>query len=126
MTLLERNEETAEQLARRADALQWTVAAFAGELPSASPADGDGEVAIDSSLSLVMRGAALDAADQRVFEAFAAQAVLALRQRRLSAAADAAKPIAEADKLRTALLRAVSHDLRTPPRVCEGGSGRFT
>jgi two-component system sensor histidine kinase KdpD len=119
VTLLERNEETAEQLARRADALQWTVAAFAGELPSASPADGDGEVAIDSSLSLVMRGAALDAADQRVFEAFAAQAVLALRQRRLSAAA-------EADKLRTALLRAVSHDLRTPPRVCEGGSGRFT
>ncbi len=33
---------------------------------------------------------------------------------RLSEAAAEAKPLAEADKLRTALLRAVGHDLRTP------------
>jgi two-component system sensor histidine kinase KdpD len=47
-------------------------------------------------------------------EAFAAQAAIALRQERLTAQAAAAKPLAEADKMRTALLAAVSHDLRTP------------
>jgi two-component system, OmpR family, sensor histidine kinase KdpD len=37
-----------------------------------------------------------------------------LEQQRLSAEAKAARPIAEADRMRTALLTAVSHDLRTP------------
>jgi signal transduction histidine kinase len=35
-------------------------------------------------------------------------------EQRLAAAAEAARPIAEADRMRTALLAAVSHDLRTP------------
>ena len=35
-------------------------------------------------------------------------------EQRLTAEAQAAKPIAAADKMRTALLAAVSHDLRTP------------
>ena len=46
--------------------------------------------------------------------AFAAYAAAALEQGRLTAAAEAARPIAEADRVRTALLAAVSHDLRTP------------
>ena len=46
--------------------------------------------------------------------AFAAYAAVALDQQRLAAEAEAAKPIAAADKMRTALLAAVSHDLRTP------------
>jgi two-component system, OmpR family, sensor histidine kinase KdpD len=37
-----------------------------------------------------------------------------LAQRELAEAAAAAKPLAEADRLRTALLAAVSHDLRSP------------
>jgi two-component system, OmpR family, sensor histidine kinase KdpD len=49
-----------------------------------------------------------------VLGAFAAYAAAALEQGRLTAAAQAAKPIAEADRVRTALLAAVSHDLRTP------------
>jgi two-component system sensor histidine kinase KdpD len=49
-----------------------------------------------------------------VLEAFAAEAAIALRQERLRAEAERAKPLAEADKMRTALLAAVSHDLRTP------------
>jgi two-component system, OmpR family, sensor histidine kinase KdpD len=56
----------------------------------------------------------LAAADRRIVEAFAAQAAPALRQERLSAEAAAAKPLAAADRMRTALLAAVSHDLRTP------------
>jgi two-component system sensor histidine kinase KdpD len=39
---------------------------------------------------------------------------VALEQQRLAAEAEAARPIAEADRTRTALLTAVSHDLRTP------------
>jgi len=49
-----------------------------------------------------------------VLGAFAAYAAAALEQQRLSAAAEAARPIAEADRMRTALLAAVSHDLRSP------------
>ncbi|WP_345005305.1 sensor histidine kinase, partial [Streptosporangium album] len=47
-------------------------------------------------------------------EAFAAEAAVALRQDRLRQEAEQARPLAEADKMRTALLAAVSHDLRTP------------
>ena len=60
------------------------------------------------------RGRTLTAADHRVLGAFAAYAAVALEQQRLTAAAEAARPIAEADRMRTALLTAVSHDLRTP------------
>jgi two-component system sensor histidine kinase KdpD len=49
-----------------------------------------------------------------VLGAFAAYAGVALEQQRLAAEAEAARPIAAADRMRTALLRAVSHDLRTP------------
>jgi two-component system, OmpR family, sensor histidine kinase KdpD len=47
-------------------------------------------------------------------EAFAAQATIALRQERLEEAAATAGSLAEVDRVRTALLNAVSHDLRTP------------
>jgi two-component system sensor histidine kinase KdpD len=49
-----------------------------------------------------------------VLGAFAVYAQVALDQQRLAAEAEAARPIAEADRMRTALLAAVSHDLRTP------------
>jgi two-component system sensor histidine kinase KdpD len=39
---------------------------------------------------------------------------VALRQERLADEAEAARPLAEADRMRTALLAAVSHDLRGP------------
>jgi two-component system sensor histidine kinase KdpD len=49
-----------------------------------------------------------------VLEAAAGQALLALRQQRAAAEADQAKRRAETTQLRTALLSAVGHDLRTP------------
>ena len=52
--------------------------------------------------------------DRRVLNAFVAQLAVALASRELRAEASAAVALAEADALRTALLRAVSHDLRTP------------
>jgi two-component system sensor histidine kinase KdpD len=77
-------------------------------------ADADVEVAVDERLVLLLKGHTLEASDRRIVEAFAAQAALALRQERLSAEAATARPLAEADRMRTALLAAVSHDLRTP------------
>jgi two-component system sensor histidine kinase KdpD len=63
---------------------------------------------------LALRGRTLPAADQRVLTAFAAQAAVALERSRLARQAAEAAPLAAADKMRTALLAAVSHDLRTP------------
>ena len=74
----------------------------------------DVEVPVGDDLSLALRGRTLPAADRRVLGAFAAYAAVALEQQRLAAEAEAARPIAEADRMRTALLAAVSHDLRTP------------
>jgi two-component system sensor histidine kinase KdpD len=89
------------------------VAACVGD-PCTDPRSADAAVKIDDTHTLLLRGHPLDASDRRIVEAFAAQAALAIRQERLSAEAAAAKPLAEADRMRTALLAAVSHDLRTP------------
>ncbi|ROT29723.1 DUF4118 domain-containing protein [Micromonospora sp. HM5-17] len=96
------------------DPSAWRVAASVGAEPCGTPAGGEVEVRADDTLSLVLCGRVLDAADRRIVEAFAAQAALALRQERLAQEAATARPLAEADRMRTALLAAVSHDLRTP------------
>jgi two-component system, OmpR family, sensor histidine kinase KdpD len=92
----------------------WVPVATSGAPALARPEDADVDVPVTDSLSLALRGRALPAADRRVLGAFAAYAAAALEQQRLSAEAEAARPIAEADRMRTALLAAVSHDLRTP------------
>jgi two-component system sensor histidine kinase KdpD len=76
--------------------------------------EADVTVPISDTLTLTLDGRRLPASDRRVLGAFAAYAAVALEQQRLTAAAEAAKPIAAADKMRTALLAAVSHDLRSP------------
>jgi len=100
--------------ARRGPVAKWNCVGSAGESPARRPEDADVEVPISGSLSLALSGRPLPAADRRVLGAFAAQAGVALEQQRLAAEAQAAKPIAAADRMRTALLAAVSHDLRTP------------
>jgi two-component system sensor histidine kinase KdpD len=92
----------------------WVPAATSGGPALARPEDADVDVPITDTLTLALRGRALPASDRRVLGAFAAYAAAALEQQRLSAEAEAARPIAEADRMRTALLAAVSHDLRTP------------
>src|ERR1700678_1939766 len=92
----------------------WRPVASCGDCPVTRPEEADVEIPVADSLSLALRGRPLPAADRRVLGAFAAYAAVALDQQRLSAQAEAAKPIAAADRMRTALLAAVSHDLRTP------------
>ena len=112
VTLLERGSGRAG--AARGPAAGWVAVATSGERPVPRPEDADVEVPVTDSLCLALRGRPLPATDRRVLGAFAAYAVAALEQQRLTAEAEAARPIAEADRMRTALLAAVSHDLRTP------------
>lgn len=92
----------------------WDVVASVGTPATRTPGEGDAEVHVDQLYSLVLSGHPLEAADRRVLEAFAAQAAAAVQHERLEVAAAEAGNLAEVDRLRTALLRSVSHDLRTP------------
>jgi two-component system, OmpR family, sensor histidine kinase KdpD len=94
--------------------VRWKAVGVSGDLPCLRPEQADVEIPIGETMALALRGRALPATDRRVLGAFAAYAAAALEQGRLAAAAEAARPIAEADRVRTALLAAVSHDLRTP------------
>jgi two-component system, OmpR family, sensor histidine kinase KdpD len=109
VTLLERGPS-----ASRSPLGGWTPVATSGDPALARPEDADVDVPVTDGLCLGLRGRALPASDRRILGAFAAYAAAALEQQRLSAEAEAARPIAEADRMRTALLAAVSHDLRTP------------
>jgi two-component system, OmpR family, sensor histidine kinase KdpD len=110
--LLERKDSGAS--AARSPAASWALVACAGEAPVSRPDAAEVDIPVTDTLSLVLTGRPLRAEDRRVLGAFAAYAAVALEQQRLAAEAEAAKPIAAADKMRTALLTAVSHDLRTP------------
>ncbi|SFK03786.1 osmosensitive K+ channel signal transduction histidine kinase, partial [Streptosporangium canum] len=112
VTLLERIGEPAPD--DQSDPEAWRIAATSGGPPCTCPAAADADVVIDERLVLAVRGRLLEASDRRVLEAFAAEAAVALRQERLRREADLAGPLAETDRMRTALLAAVSHDLRTP------------
>ncbi|TYB69249.1 sensor histidine kinase KdpD [Nonomuraea sp. PA05] len=112
VTLLERLGEPAPDDQGEPEA--WRIIATSGAAPCTSPASADNDVQIDDRLVLAARGRLLNASDRRVLEAFAAEAAVALRQERLQQEAEQARPLAEADRMRTALLAAVSHDLRTP------------
>ena len=97
----------------------WECVSSVGDDPCLHPEDGDAEVSVGDELALVLRGRVLPAEDQRVLAAFAAHVGAAYQQRQLQAAAAAAAPVAEADRMRTALLNAVSHDLRSPLAVAK-------
>jgi two-component system sensor histidine kinase KdpD len=114
VTLLERLDDAPPSPDLQHDPDAWRVVAAVGDQPCLTPGQGEAEVLIDDRVCLVLRGHPLAAADRRMVQAFAAQAVLALNQERLSSQAAAAGPLAEVDRMRTALLSAVSHDLRTP------------
>ncbi|MFE1511014.1 ATP-binding protein [Streptomyces sp. DSM 116494] len=118
--LLERVRETfgmesAALLERAGDVEPWTCAGRAGRgRPVERPEDADVEVPVGDHLALALTGRVPPAEDRRVLGAFAAQAAVVLDRRRLREQADRALALAEGNRIRTALLAAVSHDLRTP------------
>jgi two-component system sensor histidine kinase KdpD len=92
----------------------WHRVACVGDSPCDEPDDADVDVPVTADVHLALRGKTLPAHDRRVLEAAAGQALLALRQQRMATQAAQAQHRAEATELRTALLSAVGHDLRTP------------
>ena len=92
----------------------WQQIAGTGPADGRRPEDADAAVPARDDLVLVLRGRHLAADEQRIVGAFADHAAAMVDRARLSEAAAEVKPLAEADRLRTALLRAVGHDLRTP------------
>ncbi|MFJ9523543.1 DUF4118 domain-containing protein [Kitasatospora sp. NPDC101801] len=107
-------QDSAALLERADDHAPWQAAAARGPHPPARPEDGDVDVPVGDHLALVLRGRVLPAADRRLLGAYAAQGAALLERRRLAGEAAAARREAEGNRIRTALLAAVSHDLRTP------------
>ncbi|MGN9761442.1 DUF4118 domain-containing protein [Streptomyces sp. SD31] len=117
--LLERVRETfgmgsVALLERESDVAPWTCAGSVGPRPCRDPEDADVDVPVGDHLTLALTGRVLPAEDRRVLAAFAAQSAVVLDRQRLQREADQAKGLAEGNRIRTALLAAVSHDLRTP------------
>ncbi|MBR7831250.1 sensor histidine kinase KdpD [Actinospica sp. MGRD01-02] len=113
--LLQRNDTEGPRLPDEIDdPRRWTLVAASGTDPAMCPGRADTVIEAGPNAVLALRGRTLPAAEQRVLAAFAAQATAALERRRLAREAATAQSLAAADKMRTALLTAVSHDLRTP------------
>lgn len=69
------------------------------------------------------QGPLLTPEQQRLLDALADQAAVAIERTQLAADVDRAKLAAEADRLRSALLTSISHDLKTPLASIMGAAG---
>ncbi|KOX22452.1 ATP-binding protein [Streptomyces sp. NRRL F-6491] len=117
--LLERLRETFSMesvalLERGEDTGPWSCVAAVGHRPVSRPEAADVDVPVGDHLALALTGRVLPAEDRRVLGAFAAQAAVVLDRQRLLDQAEKSRELAEGNKIRTSLLAAVSHDLRTP------------
>lgn len=92
----------------------WSTAAIATAGFSPTVDDVELRVPAGPNLSLAVRGPELFAEDRRMLGRFAEAAATALEGRRLADRASAATELEAADRIRTALLASVGHDLRTP------------
>ncbi len=92
----------------------WHVVASAGEPGLSDLGEADTSVNARPDLVVALRGRPLLADDHRLLTAFAAQVAIAVEREELREEAARVAPITEANRMRTALLAAVGHDLRTP------------
>jgi two-component system sensor histidine kinase KdpD len=102
---------------------QWVVSACSGPPDCGKPEHADVDVAVEPDVHLAAQGRTLPAADRRLLEAVAGQALIALRNRQIADEAAEAHRRADAVELRSALLSAVGHDLRTPLTSIKAAAG---
>ena len=105
---------TAASLLRADPGDGWTVVATCGPRPPLDPAEADAEADASPDVRLLLRGRPLPVQDRRVLTAFATHLAVVLERAELAEQAAAASLLARGNRMRTALLAAVSHDLRTP------------
>jgi two-component system sensor histidine kinase KdpD len=96
------------------DAEDWVVVEAVEAAGEASPDDAELRVQVSPSLALSVHGPELFGEDRRVLRSFAEAAAAALQGARLREQAASAAQFEAADRMRTALLAAVGHDLRSP------------
>jgi two-component system, OmpR family, sensor histidine kinase KdpD len=96
------------------DSNGWRPVAEAGGPAPAGPTDAGFAAELDQGAVLALSGRPLSGEDTRLLGPFVTQLRLAQERARLQREASAAAELAETDTVRTALLEAVSHDLRTP------------
>jgi two-component system sensor histidine kinase KdpD len=92
----------------------WEVEVSAGDGVPDAPGDATTEVEIGDRHLLVLAGGTLTPQDRPILDAYAAELGASLELEELEAEAAEADQLAAANELRTAILSAVSHDLRTP------------
>ncbi len=92
----------------------WETLAASGAEQLSSPDNATETIELTDDTILAIRDGKLTADDRRVLRAFAAQITQAVERQALEEEAKTAETMVETDRLRTALLGAVSHDLRTP------------
>jgi two-component system sensor histidine kinase KdpD len=92
----------------------WTVEAAAGGPVPARPDDAAFSAELAGGTVLVVVGGHLTGDDRRLLGAFVTQLRIVQEQQQLQATAAVVTSLEQANELRTALLSAVSHDLRTP------------
>jgi two-component system sensor histidine kinase KdpD len=96
------------------------VVAVAGDLDRAVPVDHE---TVDDAYELVLQPPGLRADQRRLLAAFAAHAGAILQRQELQRSAVSAVLLARDNQARTALLSAVSHDLRTPLAAIKAAIG---
>jgi two-component system, OmpR family, sensor histidine kinase KdpD len=102
----------------------WRMVASAGELTAPAAADPEHQSLrtententeqIDANTRLVLFGRILPASDRRLLDAFGAHLAAQLERQQLAVSRREVLRLAESNTMRTSILRAVSHDLRTP------------
>ncbi|MGA7418794.1 MAG: ATP-binding protein [Acidimicrobiales bacterium] len=92
----------------------WETVVAVGADPPLSPEGASVSLPLSDREVVALRGPGLSAEDREILAGFAAQLAAALASERLQAGADKAESLERANELRSSLLAAVSHDLRTP------------
>jgi two-component system sensor histidine kinase KdpD len=104
----------------------WTVLHTVGDRAPTSPTDATAAVPVREGLTLALRGRTPSAEDLRLVTVIGLHIDAALERDRLRAQARATKTERERTAMRTALLAAVSHDLRTPLAAIKAGVTALT
>ncbi|WP_320536409.1 DUF4118 domain-containing protein [Pseudarthrobacter sp. IC2-21] len=96
----------------------WALQAYSGEVPPPPPGSEDpaaGAVELPNpATALVVTGRALSPGDRRLLTAYGSHLLLLRQRQSLQHQLSETAKLAEGNSIRTSILRAVSHDLRTP------------
>ena len=92
----------------------WRTAGAVGPEPPTSVEEADTTADVSLALVLALRGPALHPHDRRVLASFAAHLAVVLERQEFAQLAETATVLEQGNRVRNALLAAVSHDLRTP------------